>query len=93
VLRTEEDFVILDFEGEPSHRSWNAAQALALKDVAGMMRSFSYAAYAPWSPTPCTRLTTTRRSSHGRMRGSTGRATRFSRVINRLRRNADAAGR
>ena len=48
VLRTEEDFVILDFEGEPARsRSPNAAlKQSPLKDVAGMLRSFSYAAYA-----------------------------------------------
>jgi maltose alpha-D-glucosyltransferase/alpha-amylase len=47
LLRTEEDFVILDFEGEPS---WPIAERRAkqspLKDLAGMVRSYSYAAYA-----------------------------------------------
>ncbi|MHB8303209.1 MAG: maltose alpha-D-glucosyltransferase [Acidobacteriaceae bacterium] len=47
VLRVKTDFVILDFEGEPA-RTLEARRAKhsPLKDVAGMLRSFNYAAWA-----------------------------------------------
>jgi len=45
VLAVKNDFVILDFEGEPSRPlAERRAKHCALKDVAGMLRSFSYAA-------------------------------------------------
>jgi len=47
VLRVKSDFVILDFEGEPARSlADRRAKQCPLKDVAGMLRSFSYAAYA-----------------------------------------------
>jgi hypothetical protein len=47
VLAVEDDFVILDFEGEPARPlSERRTKQLAVKDVAGMLRSLSYAAFA-----------------------------------------------
>jgi predicted trehalose synthase len=47
VLKTAEGFAILDFEGEPARPlTARRARQCALKDVAGMLRSFSYAAHA-----------------------------------------------
>ena len=47
VLRSKGDFFILDFEGEPARSlAERRAKHSPLKDVAGMMRSFSYATFA-----------------------------------------------
>jgi maltose alpha-D-glucosyltransferase/alpha-amylase len=47
VLWAEEDFQILDFEGEPARPLHERrTKQSALKDVAGMLRSYSYAAAA-----------------------------------------------
>ena len=45
VLFTGKDFVIIDFEGEPSRSIGDRrVKRSALRDVAGMLRSFDYAA-------------------------------------------------
>ena len=47
VLVAQHDFVILDFEGEPAKSlAERRAKSSPLKDVAGMLRSFSYATQA-----------------------------------------------
>ena len=47
VLQVKTDYVILDFEGEPARPiAERRAKPSPLKDVAGMLRSLGYAAYA-----------------------------------------------
>jgi maltose alpha-D-glucosyltransferase/alpha-amylase len=47
ILYTGKDFIILDFEGEPARALNERKQKRsALRDVAGMMRSFQYADYS-----------------------------------------------
>ncbi len=47
VLRVQDDYVLLDFEGEPARPlAKRLEKQLPIKDVVGMLRSFDYAAYA-----------------------------------------------
>ncbi|OHB61307.1 MAG: hypothetical protein A2Y12_16135 [Planctomycetes bacterium GWF2_42_9] len=48
ILFTGDDFIISDFEGEPTRSfSLRTQKHIALRDIAGIIRSFHYAAYAP----------------------------------------------
>jgi maltose alpha-D-glucosyltransferase/alpha-amylase len=47
ILVAQDDFIVVDFEGEPARSlDERRAKASVLRDVAGMLRSFSYAAHS-----------------------------------------------
>ncbi|MEO8281542.1 MAG: putative maltokinase, partial [Ideonella sp.] len=74
VLITRDDFLLIDFEGEPTRSlEERRAKQSALRDVAGMLRSFDYARHtalqqAAKSPAELDRLAPLARDWEGRIR-------------------------
>lgn len=49
ILKTKDDYILIDFEGEPTKPvDVRRKKVSPLKDIAGMVRSFNYAAYAAY---------------------------------------------
>ena len=96
MLVAQNDFFILDFEGEPARPlAERRAKSSPLKDVAGMLRSFDYAAWAaviglaevhPGSAEVVRALAETwRQASARRSSPATGKPSAAARVIRRMR--------
>jgi trehalose synthase-fused probable maltokinase len=63
VLYTGSDFMIIDFEGEPARPlAERRVKQSPLQDVAGMLRSFHYAAFAPLLARPTESVISSRQS-------------------------------